>query len=131
MYCIIVKMELSKQFSKMHWKFLFDGMVTQKLDMYSLGWALPRRPLRPLTSSGGRDLYLGGSLGSRVTWREQIAIPLLLKNGLSYFNPAAGACSGRLLPMEAVLMEHSRVLLFVITDNTRGVSAMALVSILV
>ncbi|KAK4301738.1 hypothetical protein Pmani_026134 [Petrolisthes manimaculis] len=100
----------------------------QNIVAFKKGWALPRRPLRPLTSSGGRDLYLGGSLGSRVTWREQIAIPLLLKHGLSYFNPAAGACSGRLLPMEAVLMEHSRVLLFVITDNTRGVSAMAMAS---
>lgn len=92
------------------------------------GWALPRRPLRPINSTGGRDIYLGGSLGSRVTWREDIAIPMLLKHGLSYYNPAASACSGRLLPMEAALMEHSRVLLFVITDSTRGVSSMALVS---
>ncbi|XP_071513314.1 uncharacterized protein raw isoform X3 [Panulirus ornatus] len=93
-----------------------------------IGWALPRRPLRPINSTGGRDIYLGGSLGSRVTWREDIAIPMLLKHGLSYYNPAASACSGRLLPMEAALMEHSRVLLFVITDSTRGVSSMALAS---
>lgn len=69
-------------------------------------------------------------MGERVTWREELAVPLLLKNGLSYFNPAASSrcSSGRLLPMEAVLMEHSRVLLFVITDTTRGVSAMTLAS---
>lgn len=67
-------------------------------------------------------------MGERVTWREELAIPFLLKNGLSYFNPASGSYSGRLLPMEAVLIEHSRVLLFVISDTTRGVSAMALVS---
>ncbi|KAK8754598.1 hypothetical protein OTU49_016808 [Cherax quadricarinatus] len=93
-----------------------------------LGWALPRRPLRQISNTGGRDIYLGGSMGNRVTWRETVAIPMLLKHGLSYFNPAAGACSGRLLPMEAALMEHSRVLLFVITNTTRGVSAMALAS---
>lgn len=92
------------------------------------GWALPRRPLRPISSTGERDVYLGGSLGNRETWREDIAIPMLLKHGLSFFNPAASACSGRLLPMEAALMENSRVLLFVITNTTLGVSAMALVS---
>lgn len=73
-------------------------------------------------------MYLGGSLGNRETWREDVAIPMLLKHGLSFFNPAASACSGRLLPMEAALMENSRVLLFVITNTTLGVSAMALVS---
>ncbi|KAK4301737.1 hypothetical protein Pmani_026134 [Petrolisthes manimaculis] len=120
--CIVAEFKNHHLESRRLWDILSHSL--QKV----IGWALPRRPLRPLTSSGGRDLYLGGSLGSRVTWREQIAIPLLLKHGLSYFNPAAGACSGRLLPMEAVLMEHSRVLLFVITDNTRGVSAMAMAS---
>lgn len=126
--------------------------ILSRMSQRVIGWAIPRRPVRSISTSsssssgsttsttntnnstsgnsGGRDIYLGGSVGERVTWREELAVPLLLKNGLSYFNPAASSrcSSGRLLPMEAVLMEHSRVLLFVITDTTRGVSAMTLAS---
>ena len=69
-----------------------------------------------------RDVYLGGSVGS--AWREQIAIPLLKKNGLTYFNPAV-CSSSRLIPIQACAMDNSRVLLFVIQNNCRSVSAMA------
>ncbi|KAG7170123.1 putative Nucleoside 2-deoxyribosyltransferase like-containing protein [Homarus americanus] len=120
--CIVAEFKNQHLESKRLWD-VFTHSV-QKV----LGWALPRRPLRPINSTGGRDIYLGGSIGNRVSWRDDIAIPMLRKHGLSYFNPAAGACSGRLLPMEAALMEHSRVLFFVITDTTRGVSAMTLAS---
>merc|ERR1712051_720251 len=68
-----------------------------------------------------RDVYLGGSLGS--PWREQIAVPLLKKNGLNFFNPAV-CSSSRLIPIEASAMDNSRVLLFVIQNNSRSVSAM-------
>merc|ERR1711902_302875 len=60
-----------------------------------------------------RDVYLGGSLGS--PWREQIAVPLLKKNGLNFFNPAV-CSSSRLIPIEASAMDNSRVLLFVIQN---------------
>merc|ERR1711884_554565 len=51
-----------------------------------------------------------GSLGS--PWREQIAVPLLKKNGLNFFNPAV-CSSSRLIPIEASAQ-----------DNSRSVSAM-------
>ena len=38
-----------------------------------------------------RDVYLGGSLGSR--WRDEIAIPMLKKSGLTFFNPAVCSSS--------------------------------------
>merc|ERR1712039_1028734 len=63
-----------------------------------------------------RDVYLGGSLGS--PWREQIAVPLLKKNGLNFFNPAV-CSSSRLIPIEASAMDNSRVLLFVIQSSSR------------
>merc|ERR1719515_690310 len=69
-----------------------------------------------------RDVYLGGSLGS--AWREQIAIPMLKKSGLTFFNPAV-CSSTRLIPIEASAMDNSRILLFVIQSNTRSVSAMS------
>ncbi|XP_068219463.1 uncharacterized protein raw isoform X2 [Palaemon carinicauda] len=124
--CIVAEFKNQRLENRRLWD-VFTHSVMSPIQKV-IGWALPRRPLRPLNSTGGRDVYLGGSIGNRVTWREDIAIPMLLKHGLSYFNPAASACSGRLLPMEAVLMDHSRVLLFVITNNTRGISAMALAS---
>lgn len=34
------------------------------------------------------DVYLGGSLSSKSNWRSDVAIPLLKKHGLSYYNPA-------------------------------------------
>ena len=83
-----------------------------------------RPPQRPLNSTV-HDIYLGGSIGSKKAWREEIADPLLRKHGISFFSPPSS--SGRLLPMEAVHIDLSRVLLFVITDDTRSVSAMSLV----
>lgn len=124
--CIVAEFKNQRLESRRLWD-VFTHSVLSPIQKV-IGWALPRRPLHPLNSTGGRDVYLGGSIGNRVTWREDIAIPMLRKHGLSCFNPAASACSGRLLPMEAALMDHSRVLLFVITNNTRGVSAMALAS---
>lgn len=130
-FCIVAEFKNPHLESKRLWDILSHSL--QRV----IGWALPRRPLRSISGSGGgsggggggggRDIYLGGTIGGRVTWREDIAIPILLKHNLTYFNPTA-SCSGHLLPMEAVLMDHSRVLLFVITDTSRGVSAMALAS---
>jgi len=88
-------------------------------------------PSRPRASSAGshlgrrgssvRDVYLGGSLAS--SWRETVAIPGLKKAGLTFYNPAV-CSSSRLIPIEAAAMDNSRVLLFVILANCRGVSAM-------
>lgn len=85
-------------------------------------WILPRRRVRLL--SGQRDVYLGGSCGP-TKWREEIAIPILKKNGLTYFNPQVSRWSKRLIPIEAAAMENCRVLLFVITNTSRSVAAMA------
>lgn len=74
---------------------------------------------------GARDIYLGGSCGS-TTWREQTAIPLLKKSGLTYFNPQTCGWSRRFIPIEAAAMDASRVLLFVVSLETRSLSSMAL-----
>ncbi|CAL4116899.1 unnamed protein product [Meganyctiphanes norvegica] len=123
--CIVAEFKNQRLESRRLWD-IFHSVMTpiQKV----IGWALPRRPLRPISSTGVRDVYLGGSIGTGVSWREDLAIPMLRKHGLSFFNPATGACSGRLLPMEAALIEHSRTLLFVINGNTRAVAQMATAS---
>nr|CAH0111335.1 unnamed protein product [Daphnia galeata] len=78
-----------------------------------------------VTVGGARDIYLGGSCGS-TTWREQTAIPLLKKSGLTYFNPQTCGWSRRFIPIEAAAMDASRVLLFVVSRETRSLSSMAL-----
>lgn len=72
-----------------------------------------------------RDIYLGGTRRPS-TWREDIAIPLLKKKGLTYFIPQDGKWSERLIPMEATNMENSHVLLFVIKSDSRSLADMIL-----
>jgi len=71
--------------------------------------------------SAVRDVYLGGAINS--PWRDQIAIPLLKKSGLTFYNPAV-CSSRRLIPIEASAMDNSRVLLFCILGDARCLAAM-------
>ena len=71
--------------------------------------------------SAVRDVYLGGA--DTTNWREQMAIPLLKKSGLTFYNPAVYS-TRRLIPIEASAMDNSRVLLFAILGDSRCMSAM-------
>jgi len=71
--------------------------------------------------SAVRDVYLGGAMSS--TWRDQVAIPLLKKAGLTFYN-AAVCSSRRLIPIEASAMDNSRVLLFALLGDSRCLAAM-------
>ncbi len=70
--------------------------------------------------SSVRDVYLGGSANG--SWRQDQAVPLLKKHGLTYFNPQS--VTRRLMPMWAAAIDNSRVLLFVILGNSRSLGAM-------
>lgn len=70
-----------------------------------------------------RDIFLGGSCGS-TTWREDIAIPMLRKQGISYFNPQLPEWSMRYIPLEAAVKDSCSLLLYVITPDTRGITSM-------
>ena len=48
------------------------------------------------------------------------------KSGLTYFNPQTCGWSRRFIPIEAAAMDASRVLLFVVSKETRSLSSMAL-----
>jgi len=56
-------------------------------------------------------------------WREQLAIPLLKKSGLTFYNPAV-CSSRRLIPIEASAMDNSRVLLFALLADSRCLADM-------
>lgn len=96
-------------------------------------WTMSPQPLRSLqisTPQNGqnncaRDVYLGGTC-QNTTWRDDIAIPILKKNGLTYFNPQQCRWSSRLIPIEAAAMDNSYVLLFVITNTSRSLASMAM-----
>ncbi|XP_064649225.1 uncharacterized protein LOC135501216 isoform X2 [Lineus longissimus] len=70
-----------------------------------------------------RDVFLGGSCGES-TWRKDVAIPMLRKEGLSFFNPQMPKWSARYIPMEANTKNNCRLLLFVISSDTRATAAM-------
>ncbi|GFS15995.1 RalBP1-associated Eps domain-containing protein [Elysia marginata] len=69
------------------------------------------------------DVYLGGSCGES-NWREDVAIPLLKREGISYLNPLVTKWSDYLIPMQAAEREKCRLLLFTIADCTRAIGAM-------
>ncbi|XP_059150943.1 uncharacterized protein LOC131937480 isoform X2 [Physella acuta] len=69
------------------------------------------------------DVYLGGSCGE-ANWREDLAIPLLKREGISYLNPLVTKWSDYLIPMQAAEREKCRLLLFIIADCTRAIGAM-------
>ena len=84
-----------------------------------------------------RDVYLGGSVlnGSQGLpnvdglWRDNLAIPLLKKHGLTFYQNFRGRESEndelrRLMPLEATSADNSRFLLFVILASTRSAAAM-------
>jgi len=85
------------------------------------------------------SVYLGGAVDSTQSWQSKIAVPLLKQNNISYCLPMQNGSTngltnlhlsnggdyndqtrGRLYPTEAQNIEQCRVLLFVITNNTRG-----------
>src|SRR5262245_51629523 len=72
------------------------------------------------------QVFLGGACGE-TDWRRQIAIPLLERAGITYFDPQLGA--GEWSPdREAAEMQAKAaadVLLYVVASNTRGVATVA------
>ena len=74
----------------------------------------------------GKQVFLGGACGG-TDWREQIAIPLLERARVTYFNPQLGigewtpACEAAEMAAKAA----AEVLLYVVADQTRGVAGLA------
>merc|ERR1712113_1164452 len=93
----------------------FCALVAEFKNFQEKG-TIPIRSQVPLPSKKStyvRDVYLGGTCKD-TSWRESIAIPLLLKNNLTFFNHKICEWSERVLPIESAAMDTSFVLLFVI-----------------
>lgn len=72
-----------------------------------------------------RNIYLGGSR-KPSSWREDVAIPILKKKGLTAYSPLESSLSEHLSPLEVATIDRCKVLLFVITADSRALSEMIL-----
>ncbi|XP_068628745.1 uncharacterized protein raw isoform X2 [Battus philenor] len=68
------------------------------------------------------EVFLGGSCNP-TTWRSDIAIPMLKKMGITYFNPQVDDWSTELMEVEHRAKTAARALLFVLDSETRAVAA--------
>jgi len=68
-------------------------------------------------------VFLGGSCNP-TTWRTDIAIPLLKKAGVSYFNPQVENWTQECVEIEAREKADADVLLYVIDGETRAIASM-------
>lgn len=125
---------------------LSGGGAGEKSNYHLRRSPLPQLP-RGRRGSSIRDVYLGGSssCAEKVSWQEKEAVPMLKKNGLTFFLPpqstssasfpkthqicspltiGSDSCRKRLMPIEAARVDNSRILLFVILGSSRSLSAM-------
>ncbi|KAF5302667.1 hypothetical protein FQR65_LT19080 [Abscondita terminalis] len=93
------------------------------------------------------DIYLGGSLSTQNKWRENIAIPLLKRHGLTYYNPTIREANMEIdnecfhFNIDSIrnnenfencflqwkdAIDKSKVLLFVVTNDTKSLTTMIL-----
>ncbi|XP_076351899.1 uncharacterized protein LOC143247525 [Tachypleus tridentatus] len=68
-------------------------------------------------------VFLGGSCNP-TTWRRDIAIPILNKMNIAYYNPQCAQWGPELINYENKAKEGAQVLLFVIDTQTRSVASM-------
>lgn len=95
----------------------------------------PTSPARTNSSSnpssyklGGRDgnklqIFLGGSCNP-TTWRQNVAIPFLEANGLSYYNPQVDNWTPEVVNLERYAKQSAQILLFVIDKQTRSTTSL-------
>lgn len=87
--------------------------------------------------SENKDVYLGGSCYLRTNWRDLVAIPYLVSQGLTYhlpllhesipLNSKDSHCSVQWQNLyNPVVLDSSNVLLFYISNETRSLAPMTL-----
>jgi hypothetical protein len=68
-------------------------------------------------------VFLGGSCNP-TTWRKNIAIPLLERAGVEYYNPQVDEWHDDLIAIEARNKEEAAILFFVLDGQTRSIASM-------
>jgi len=78
---------------------------------------LPRRP------GCKHDVFLGGSCNP-TTWRKDEAIPLLQREGITYYNPQVEEWFPELIEIEEQAKQAATMHFFVVDNQTRAVASM-------
>jgi len=69
------------------------------------------------------DVFLGGACNP-TTWRKDVAEPIFDQQKVSYFNPQVEEWTQELIVLESLVKASSRILLFVLSGQTRAISSM-------
>jgi raw len=69
------------------------------------------------------EVFLGGSCNP-TTWRQDTAIPLLKKLGITFYNPQVSHWGPELVELEWKAKQHATVLFFVMDNETRSVASL-------
>lgn len=121
-YCLVAEFKNERQLSVAS---ILRGIVRIPIVIYD--WFLGRPQNCPelirTKSVQDYDIFLGGTCADSV-WREEIAIPLLEKAGLTYYNPKKQEWTTRYIAREASVKDHCKALLYVITSQSRGITSM-------
>lgn len=100
-----------------------QSILSLVLSTSTMNWLFPHQSTT-LEYDVTRDVFLGGGCGPKQQWREEIAIPLLRKRGLDYFNPNVENWTPQLIPLEAQAKKACSVLLYYIGSDTRSIGNM-------
>merc|ERR1712032_1767928 len=85
---------------------------------------VPPCPLLDANADVGKvDVFLGGSCNP-TTWRADVAVPMLIHKGVTFFNPQVDDWKPELVEIEAAAKARAKILLFVIDAQTRAISSM-------
>lgn len=68
-------------------------------------------------------IFLGGSCNP-TTWRQNVAIPFLEANGISYYNPQVDNWTPEVVNLERYAKQNAQILLFVIDKQTRSTTSL-------
>eukprot|EP00472_Partenskyella_glossopodia_P005521 CAMPEP_0197524062 /NCGR_PEP_ID=MMETSP1318-20131121/8821_1 /TAXON_ID=552666 /ORGANISM="Partenskyella glossopodia, Strain RCC365" /LENGTH=320 /DNA_ID=CAMNT_0043076919 /DNA_START=30 /DNA_END=993 /DNA_ORIENTATION=+ len=69
------------------------------------------------------DVFLGGACNP-TTWRKDIAMPFFNDKKITYYNPQVEVWDPKLIVLEGIVKACSRILLFVLSGQTRAISSM-------
>ncbi|KAI6647273.1 hypothetical protein LOD99_12270 [Oopsacas minuta] len=99
---------------------LLKNALNQSLDLTS-----DPEPLQEEDKSSEYDVFLGGTCAN-TTWREEIGIPLLKANKISYYNPQLPQeeWSVRKMADEHLAKQTSKVLIFMISKISPSIASM-------
>ena len=86
----------------------------------SLNKSPDSRSQKSASTTSAYDVFLGGSCNP-TTWRTDTAIPFLKSKGITYYNPQQPNWVPEMIELEHQAKQTSKVLLFVISNQTRNV----------